>query len=71
MAYQNLTLEHADDGRIALVTVNRPTALNALNTGVLDELIHAMTAVAADQAVRAVLLIGAVAIMLPRRIRPR
>lgn len=59
MAYQNVTLDYVEDGKVTVVTMNRPKALNALNAETLDELLHAMTAMGADHNVRAVLLTGA------------
>jgi len=38
MAFDNLLLGRDRDGRVALVTINRPKVLNALNTPTLDEL---------------------------------
>ena len=40
MDFENLTLER--DGAIAVVTINRPKVLNALNTQTMDELAAAM-----------------------------
>jgi len=53
-----LVLLDVSDG-IALVTLNRPDKLNALNFAVLTELKAAFAAIAADPAVRAVVLRGA------------
>ena len=47
------------DGAVAVVTMNRPEAMNALSRGLRAELAAAMEAVNADPAVRAVVLIGA------------
>ncbi|PLX80619.1 MAG: crotonase [Desulfuromonas sp.] len=41
MNYENLLVEIDDD--IAVITINRPKALNALNTAVLEELEHAFS----------------------------
>src|SRR3972149_1924167 len=57
MAYQTLLLEKRDD--IAVVTINRPDKLNALNDDVVRELHEAARALAADAAVRGVILTGA------------
>jgi len=57
MAYQNLLVESRDG--IAIVTVNRPDKLNALNDRTVDELGAAFAAVAADPAIRGVILTGA------------
>jgi enoyl-CoA hydratase len=46
-------------GAVAVITVNRPDKLNALNEATLGELRTALEGVAADQAVRAVILTGA------------
>jgi len=56
-SYENLLLER--DGAVAVITVNRPKVLNALNAPTLDELREALRAVATDEAVRVVILTGA------------
>jgi len=56
MDYKTL-LVTVEDG-IALVKVNRPEALNALNGDVLTDLASAFTALAADDAVKGVILTG-------------
>ena len=56
MAYQNLLVE-TNDG-IAVVTINRPDKLNALNDRTVDELDAAFTALGADAQVRGVILTG-------------
>jgi enoyl-CoA hydratase len=43
----------------AVITINRPDKLNALNTAVLSQLDDALSALAADPAVRAVIVTGA------------
>lgn len=53
----NLLLERADG--IAVVTVNRPKVLNALNTQTLDELRRIILALKHDETVRCVILTGA------------
>ena len=52
----NLLLERGD--RIAVVTVNRPKVLNALNTETLDELRRLVLALKHDDSVRCVILTG-------------
>ena len=54
---ENLLLERAD--AVAVLTVNRPKVLNALNTPTLEELRRTILALKADDAVRAVVLTGA------------
>jgi enoyl-CoA hydratase len=54
--FENLLL--AREGAVALVTVNRPQVLNALNTQTLDELHDAMRQLQQDAAVRVVILTG-------------
>jgi enoyl-CoA hydratase len=56
MAYETLIVEKR--GNVGLVTLNRPHALNALNTIVLKELIEALARFQDDQDVRAVVLTG-------------
>ena len=46
-------------GAVAVVTVNRPKALNALNTQTNEKLLAAVRELSADEAVRAVVLTGA------------
>ena len=57
MAYENLTIE-TNDG-VAVVTVNRPEKLNALNGRTIDELDLVFAALATDAGVRGVILTGA------------
>jgi enoyl-CoA hydratase len=47
------------DGAVAVVTVNRPKVLNALNTQTMDELRRTILALRHDDSVRAVILTGA------------
>jgi enoyl-CoA hydratase len=53
----NLLLERAD--AIAVLTVNRPKVLNALNTQTLDELRRVILALKHDEAIRCIILTGA------------
>jgi enoyl-CoA hydratase len=57
MAYELITYE-VEDG-IALVTLNRPQVLNALNRQVIGELGRVMQEIREDDAVRVVILTGA------------
>ena len=57
MAFDNLLIER--DGAVAIVTINRPKVLNALDTATLDELRRAILELKHDEAVRAVVLTGA------------
>ncbi|WP_407317351.1 enoyl-CoA hydratase/isomerase family protein [Isoptericola halotolerans] len=52
-----VTVEH--DGAVAVVTLNRPRARNALDLALKEELLGTLRDVAADPAVRAVVLAGA------------
>jgi enoyl-CoA hydratase len=54
---ENLLLER--DGAVAVITINRPKVLNALNTATLDELRRVILALKHDDGVRAVVLTGA------------
>ncbi|MFN3642660.1 MAG: enoyl-CoA hydratase [Gemmobacter sp.] len=56
MVYETLIVE-VDDG-VALVRLNRPDALNALNHKLLAELAQALAALDANAAVRAIVLTG-------------
>jgi len=57
MSYENILVE-ARDG-VAVVTLNRPKVLNALNRALLSELEAAVDEIAADASIRAVILTGA------------
>ena len=57
MAYENILFE-VNDG-IAIITFNRPKALNALNGALLDEFTHALEQIAADENIRVLVLTGA------------
>ncbi len=56
MAYETIKVETR--GRVGLVTLNRPKALNALNTAVMHEVIQAIQAFADDAKIGAVVLTG-------------
>ncbi|MBV7295839.1 enoyl-CoA hydratase/isomerase family protein [Corynebacterium sp. TAE3-ERU12] len=46
------------DGRVATITLNRPKALNALNTTVMKELVEAVEGYEADRGIGAIVIIG-------------
>jgi len=54
--YANILVERR--GRVGLVTLNRPEALNALNKATMDELVAAVTAMDTDPEVGAVVVTG-------------
>jgi enoyl-CoA hydratase len=54
--YGNILVERR--GRVGLVTLNRPEALNALNKATLDELVAAVSGMDSDPGVGAVVLTG-------------
>ncbi len=56
MDYQNILVKQ--EGHVALVTLNRPKALNALNSELLSELVAALQSFDADDSVRAIVLTG-------------
>ncbi len=56
MAYETIVVER--EGPVALVTLNRPKALNALNDAMLREIGDAMAALESDRDVRAVIFTG-------------
>ena len=60
MAFDNLLFERdGSAGRVAIVTINRPKVLNALNAATLDELRRAILELKQDEGVRVVILTGA------------
>lgn len=56
MTYETLLVETR--GAVAIVTLNRPKALNALNSTVMRELVEALQVFQADAAIGAVVLTG-------------
>jgi enoyl-CoA hydratase len=54
---ENLLIER--DGAVAILTVNRPKVLNALNSQTMDELRRAALALKHDEGVRAIVITGA------------
>lgn len=57
MPYENILVDHEDD--IAIVTVNRPKVLNALNDATVREITDAFEELGADSSVKAVIITGA------------
>src|SRR2546427_405569 len=57
MVFDNLLLER--EGLVAIVTINRPKVLNALNAQTLDELRRVMLDLQHDDSVRAIVVTGA------------
>jgi len=57
MNYEHILLGVSDG--VAVITLNRPKVLNALNAALLGELDSALNTLAADDAVRAVIVTGA------------
>ncbi|HYD45957.1 MAG TPA: enoyl-CoA hydratase [Phenylobacterium sp.] len=57
MAYETLLIETPAEG-VQLIRLNRPQALNALNSQLLGELAQALDAAEADDAVRCLVLTG-------------
>jgi len=56
MSYTTILTETR--GRVGLITLNRPQAMNALNRMLLSELVSALTAFDADEAVGAMVITG-------------
>jgi enoyl-CoA hydratase len=56
MSFENILVEKND--RIATVTINRPTKLNALNKATIKELNEAFTELQSDDSVRAIIVTG-------------
>jgi enoyl-CoA hydratase len=57
MNYENITVEFGDG--LAVVTVNRPKALNALNTATLQELDNAFDQIGKNREIKVVIITGA------------
>jgi enoyl-CoA hydratase len=56
MDYQNILVETR--GRVGVITLNRPKALNALNDVLMDELGHALLGFDSDDGIGAIVLTG-------------
>ena len=56
MAYETILVETR--GKVGLVTLNRPKALNALNSAVMEEVVAALQAFEADEGIGAIVLSG-------------
>ena len=56
MAYQNIILEKEED--IAILTFNRPEAMNALNNQTRAEFAQAIDDIAADEKIKVLILTG-------------
>jgi enoyl-CoA hydratase len=56
MTYQNIVVE--TKGRVGIVRLNRPQALNALNRALVQELIGAIGGFAADEGIGCILITG-------------
>jgi len=57
MSYETLIVETPADG-VTLIRLNRPEALNALNSQLLGDLSNALDAAASDETVRCIVLTG-------------
>jgi len=56
MTYQNILVR--TEGRVGIITLNRPQALNALNSALMDELSEAIGGFEADDQIRCVIVTG-------------
>lgn len=56
MTYENILMD-TNEG-ISIITFNRPKALNALNSALLQEFAHALETVATDEQIRVLILTG-------------
>ena len=56
MAYETILTEKR--GSVVLITLNRPKALNALNSQLLEELLEAVTKFDADAKIAAMVITG-------------
>ena len=54
-----MSIDVQREGRVALVTINRPDVLNALSSALLEELLSELDVLARDASVGAVVLTGA------------
>jgi enoyl-CoA hydratase/carnithine racemase len=59
VTYQHLLVERSDDGHVVTVVLNRPDQMNAMNTGMGEDLLACFDALHRDRGSRAVILTGA------------
>ena len=57
MAYQNIEVR-TEGGKVGIITLNRPKALNALNGALMDELGQALKSFDADEAIGCMIITG-------------
>ena len=57
-SYENLEVSFVDDGAIAVVTMSRPSKLNAMTVGLVQDLHNAFSALHVNNQVRAIVLTG-------------
>ena len=57
-SYDHILVEKRDDGKVGLVTLHRPKALNALCDALFDDLLHATRALNQDETVGCLVLTG-------------
>jgi enoyl-CoA hydratase/carnithine racemase len=58
-AYRNLLVERSDDRHVVTVVLNRPDQMNAMNTGMGEDLLACFDGLSRDRGVRVVILTGA------------
>jgi enoyl-CoA hydratase len=56
--YETLEIEHVEDGRLAVVTINRPEAYNALNTQLAKDITSAFALLEKSAQLRCAILTG-------------
>jgi len=59
VTYRHLLVERSDDGYVVTVTLNRPDQMNAMNTGMGEDLLACFDGLQRDRDARAVILTGA------------
>ena len=57
MSYENIEVR-VEGGKVGIITLNRPKALNALNGPLMDELGMALKAFDADEAIGCIVITG-------------
>jgi hypothetical protein len=57
-SYENIIVDTHPDRKVALITLNRPKALNALNDALFQDLLHATKVLDRDDNVRCIVLTG-------------